>query len=67
MPKIKTGYSKNILVHGKCRIVANSGTNRYVISPMTEITRPDGTKYYAYGNLTLVNKGEVSNIKEEEV
>ena len=63
MAKIKSGYSKNILVHGYCWILSTEG--KYVILTMPQITRPDGTKYYTRGELALVNKDEVSNIKEE--
>ena len=62
---MKTGYSKNILAHGKCRIIPTRG--KYVVQLITEIDRQDGTKYLAYGDVKLVNKDEVSNIKEEEV
>jgi len=68
MPRIKTGYSKNILAHGKCRIINYNTSNRYIlVEPITLIMRPDGTRYYAYNEIALVNKDEVSNIKEEEV
>ena len=65
MLKIKIGYSKNIIAHGKCKIISVEG--KYLIQNIDPITRPDGTKYYATGALALVNKDEVSNIKEEEI
>jgi len=65
MPKIKTGYSKNFVAHGPCRIISTRG--KYLIQAMDKITRFDGGGYYTFGNLMLVNKDEVSNIKEEEI
>lgn len=62
---MKTGYSKNIMAHGKCMIYETR--NKYLIAPITLITRLDGTEYYTYGEPFLVNKDEVSNIKEEEI
>ena len=66
MQRIKTGYSKNILAHGKCRIIQEL-EEAYLITEMIEMTRPEGTKYCVYGWIALANKDEVSDIKEEEI
>ena len=63
--KITIGYSKNILAHGLCKIVSTRG--KHLIQVMRLIVRPDGTTYYLYDAIALVNKDEVSNIKTEEV
>jgi len=65
MPKIKTGYSKNIAIHGQCAIIPTTG--KYLVQLIMEIDRLDGSKYLAYGDVKLVNKDEVSDIKEEEI
>ena len=61
---MKTGYSKNILVHGKCRIIQEL-EEAYLIAEMIELGRVDGSRYTVYNDIALVNKDEVSNIKEE--
>lgn len=65
MARIQTGYSKNIVAHGKCKIVSTRG--KYLIQVMTPMVQPDSTIHYIYDAIALVNKDEISNIKTEEV
>ena len=60
------GYSQDILGQAtvKYAVIEELRRGRFLVRRLSEVLRPDGSKYLAYGNLEIVS--ELKNVKEED-